>query len=363
MTRITFLMPQLSLNGGIRVIGEYGRELTRQGHDVAFVAREPQQPRLRDILRGRAFRRRSGEDLSDYFFDVADRLRTFPARRKLRASDLPDADFLVCSWWETVEWAAPMPASKGRLAHLMQGYEMFPWVPRDRVARTYEADTIKVAVSRWIADMVETNHGRTADAVIHNAVDAARFAFRPTRENDCLTLGMVYSQPSIKNSDLAFPLLDLLDARGIKAKLVVFGTDQPADEHLSRADTVFHRRPDQSRIPSIYQGCDLWLFPSLEEGFGLPLIEAMACGTPVVSGIAGVAPELVRDAVNGYLCDPTPDSFAAAITRYMDLSPAARQEMSRAAHQTVANWSWADAAGQFIRTLDADHGPANARRG
>lgn len=351
MTRITFLMPRLSLNGGIRVIGEYGRELIRLGHEVNFVARDQQPSRLRDILRLRAPLRPIREYPSDFFSEVSDRLHIFPARRSLRPYDLPEADFLVATWWETVEWALPMPASKGRLAHLMQHYEMFPYLPHDRVARTYEADTLKIAVSGWIADQVMAHHGKPSAAVIHNAVDAANFAYRAERENEVPVLGFVYAEPAMKNSRLAFALADRLARQGVKVRLVAFSADVMPPELAARPDTTFHYRPAQSLIPKLYQGCDLWLFPSLEEGFGLPLLEAMSCGTPVVSGKAGAAPQVVRDGENGYLCEPTAESFAAAVTRHLALAGDERRAMSARARRSVTDWTWADAAKEFAAVL------------
>ncbi len=353
MARITFLLPPLSLNGGIRVVGEYGRALLRQGHEVAVVARRPARARLRDILRGRAplFPRR--EDPSDFFGGLEDRLRFFPAGRALRPEDLPDADFLICTWWETVEWALTMPAAKGRLAHLMQGYEMLPGQPPDRVARTYEAETVKIAVSDWVADQVLKHHGRASAAVIHNAVDTARFAFAAGPAGPQPVLGFVYSQPPFKNSALAFALADRLAAQGSPVRLVSLGSDPMPAELAGRPDTVFHHRPDQSTIPGLYQSCDLWLFPSLEEGFGLPLLEAMACGTPVVSGHAGAAPQLVQTGRNGWLTEPTAGDFAAAVARHMALPAAEKAAMRRAARATVENWNWDAAAGRLAETLRA----------
>ena len=60
-------------------------------------------------------------------------------------------------------------------------------------------------------------------------------------------------------------------------------------------DTEFHLRPPQDRIRDIYSKCDAWLFGSRSEGFGLPILEAMACRTPVIGTPAGAAPELLGD--------------------------------------------------------------------
>ncbi len=71
--------------------------------------------------------------------------------------------------------------------------------------------------------------------------------------------------------------------------------------------------PDED-LPMLYSGSSLFVFPSLYEGFGLPLVEAMACGAPVVASNTSSIPEVVGDA--GLLVPPTqPEAFAEAILR------------------------------------------------
>lgn len=71
--------------------------------------------------------------------------------------------------------------------------------------------------------------------------------------------------------------------------------------------------PDED-LPMLYSGSSLFAFPSLYEGFGLPLVEAMACGAPVIASNTSSIPEVVGDA--GLLVPPTqPETFAEAILR------------------------------------------------
>jgi glycosyltransferase involved in cell wall biosynthesis len=71
--------------------------------------------------------------------------------------------------------------------------------------------------------------------------------------------------------------------------------------------------PDED-LPVLYSGSSLFVFPSLYEGFGLPLVEAMACGVPVVASNTSSIPEVVGDAA--LLVPPTqPEAFAEAILR------------------------------------------------
>jgi alpha-1,3-rhamnosyl/mannosyltransferase len=76
-------------------------------------------------------------------------------------------------------------------------------------------------------------------------------------------------------------------------------------------------------LPLVYAGASVFVFPSLYEGFGMPLLEAMASGVPVVASNVSAMPEVVGDA--GVLVDPrSPAELARAIERLLADPPAAR---------------------------------------
>jgi glycosyltransferase involved in cell wall biosynthesis len=70
--------------------------------------------------------------------------------------------------------------------------------------------------------------------------------------------------------------------------------------------------PDKARLVQIYNAADVLLAPSLYEGFGLTIVEAMACGTPVITSNVSSLPEVVGDA--GIMIDPNcPQAIADAV--------------------------------------------------
>jgi glycosyltransferase involved in cell wall biosynthesis len=91
-------------------------------------------------------------------------------------------------------------------------------------------------------------------------------------------------------------------------------------------------------LPSVYASADVLLMPSLHEGFGLPVLEAMACGTPVVASNAGALPEVIGDA--GLTADPLDvDGLAGAIARVL-VDPGLRAELRRRGLARAATFTW-----------------------
>jgi glycosyltransferase involved in cell wall biosynthesis len=101
--------------------------------------------------------------------------------------------------------------------------------------------------------------------------------------------------------------------------------------------------PDEE-LPDLYAGADLFAFPSLFEGFGIPLLEAMASGTPVCASNVASIPEVVQDA--GMLFDPTKTrEIQYAIARLID-DVELRKNLVNLGLQQSQRFSWDDSAKQ-----------------
>jgi glycosyltransferase involved in cell wall biosynthesis len=95
-------------------------------------------------------------------------------------------------------------------------------------------------------------------------------------------------------------------------------------------------------LPLWYNAADLFVYPSLYEGFGLPALEAMACGTPVVTSMASSLPEVVGDA--GRLVDPSDTEGLAAVMAQVLGSGEQREQMQIEGLAQASKFSWEQTA-------------------
>jgi glycosyltransferase involved in cell wall biosynthesis len=100
-------------------------------------------------------------------------------------------------------------------------------------------------------------------------------------------------------------------------------------------------------VNGLYHHAACLFFPSRHEGFGLPILEALAAGTPVVAGDYGTTREILGDA--GWTCDPdAPGEFAAAVTAALSVGPVARERGRARAMQ----FSWSNSAARLASTIE-----------
>jgi glycosyltransferase involved in cell wall biosynthesis len=103
---------------------------------------------------------------------------------------------------------------------------------------------------------------------------------------------------------------------------------------------------DDRDLPALYSAAELFVFPSLYEGFGLPPLEAMACGTPVVTSNASSLPEVVGDAA--LTVDPYDVDGLAAAIKHALTDEDLRVELRRRGVARAAQFTWQRAARETL---------------
>ena len=136
------------------------------------------------------------------------------------------------------------------------------------------------------------------------------------------------------------------------------------DELADRSPIVWLGQISEQKLREEYAGAAALLMLSLHEGFGLPVLEAMACGCPVIAANRSCLPEVVAD--GGILVDPDDFSTVATTIRTLIKNEAQRERLIRLGQQRAANFGWEEVAIRYINTYQQvtspEFGIANARQ-
>jgi glycosyltransferase involved in cell wall biosynthesis len=141
-------------------------------------------------------------------------------------------------------------------------------------------------------------------------------------------------------------------------RLVLVGGAGQAQAQLAEAATAagivdavtFTGWVDDRTLDAVYAGAQLFVYPSLCEGFGLPLLEAMERGVPVLSSRATSLPEVGGNAVE-YVDATNVDELAGALGRLLD-DPARRAELVALGHEQFGRFGWGRAALETLASYD-----------
>ena len=147
----------------------------------------------------------------------------------------------------------------------------------------------------------------------------------------------------------------LLELNAMPPRLVLKGINEPQLDALLKKESLGMLRSkidligyvNSADLPAIYQGASMLWFPSFSEGFGLPIVEAMACGVPVITSDISCMPEIAGDAA--LLIDPGNPSSLAAAAQLILTDKLTASNLAAAGKKRAKLFNWDVAIKQTVR--------------
>ena len=341
--RITFLVAAIDSGGGCRVLAHYAKGLIELGHSVVVISPPPRPyGRIKTAINYLTPSRRGQRP--NHFEILGVPVNTLERYRSIKVSDIPDADVLIATWWETAIWMKNFPMSKGKKVHFVQGYEL-GISPKDKIDAALTLPIPKITISNWLASIV-VGLNMPVPAIIPNGVDGDQFASSVRDRPKKATVGFTYSPDPLKGVDIAIEAIQKAQVKFPDLRVVVFGHGPPALP-INVANMVYMVSPDQNKLREIYSQCTAWLFPSREEGFGLPVLEALACSTPVIAFPSGAAPEILINGGGTLLKSFTAGDMADEILKYVQKSDDEWRRLSLEANKISKYFCWSESIQKF----------------
>lgn len=228
------------------------------------------------------------------------------------------------------------------------------------ILETITPDTWVLCISQWVKDDFCAYSGHPSDRVTVMPLAATPEVFHPSPEAEAHAVRARYGLPD-RPYILSLGALDerkntrflinafrrLIESENVRdLHLVLVGSEVGAGvlrREISESDPILNQIIFTGRVPdahlsAVYSGAAAFAFPSLAEGFGLPVLEAMQCGTPVISSNTSALPEVVGSA--GVLLGTSDvDAWVDAMFRLVT-DTSLRQELGEAALMRAASFSW-----------------------
>jgi glycosyltransferase involved in cell wall biosynthesis len=256
------------------------------------------------------------------------------------------------------------------------GWRLFPrWHPADRVnyfernfwEKISEADRI-IVVSQFIRDQAVETFGLPADRIriIYNGFDSG--AFRKCKPDEMEYVRQKYGLPktfllfvgstdprkNLENLILAYNTLSKDIQRD--CKIIVVGAKGFKNNRITRLlknltdKVVCLGYVSNTDLAGLYNLATLFIYPSFYEGYGMPPVEAMACGCPVITSSVSSLPEVCGDAA--YYVDPYDvNSIADGIYKVIT-DENLRMSLSQKGLANAARFSWAKSAQEHLKLFE-----------
>ena len=230
----------------------------------------------------------------------------------------PYFDIVACERWKTGCHDCPYGKHSYPASYVDRSAQM--WRLKKKWFTGVENMTI-VTPSQWLADLVKQSYLKDYPVkVIHNGIDLSVFCPTPgdfrqrhgIAQDQKLLLGVADGWGERKGLDVFLELAHRLDQR---YQIVLVGTSDDLDKTLPSNILSIHRTQNQRELAEIYTAADLFVNPTREEVLGLVNIEALACGTPVITFDSGGSPECIDETCGLVVPCNDIDALEAAIRR------------------------------------------------
>lgn len=357
----------LKMAGAERYCVLLGRQLQQLGHDVTLVGEGIDESlkkefpflrvpvnRITSWTRNRSFATNTRSLLQGHSFDVIHSLSRVPGVDTFRLTDPLQAHWVHVyyqhSWWRKIQL----------------------WNPRHRTIFQLEKELYQRAGARMIITQSELDsrllseyYGVPEDRIrrIPNAVDRQQFfPVEQTAREELRSLHgiertrtvLVFAGMDFRRKGLATAIQSLAQLKDQSAILLVAGdgplqTYQKLARRLGLANRVrFLGRV--SRMADLYRVGDLFLLPTIYEPFPNVILEAMACGLPVISSATAGGTEAIRERVNGYLLNNPFDAeeLAGLIDTHLALGALEKEAFSRSSIEGIREFTWERNVGQTL---------------
>lgn len=300
---IGYLLPHKNLTGGMKMLLENMKSMKKLGHKIyAYFRGESEEKAIPNW----------------YNLDV-DKEIVIPFEQSFR-SFINECDVIIAGWMsqiqEVIDSEVPIVYWEQGSGWLFGDYnDLFSGSSiRNHLKKSFSLPASVVSCSPVVSKVLSVKFNKNS-FVIPNGIDTGFYYPQLEKNNDDINILLVGNpQLRFKGFETALNALQIVHEKGHKFNVKWICQSIPNLEGIIKYPINYIKMPSQEQLAKIYRSSDIFIFTSWYEGFGMPPLEAMASGVPVVSTKCGGVESFIKAGYNGLLIEPGDvESLAYAI--------------------------------------------------
>lgn len=348
--KINFIMPGLGDSGGMKVIRTYAELMKKAGEDVVIYC----PIKAFNLHR---YNSKPKNKVHQFYCTLKTLLETLMKNKSgiqwiwsVNGGSIRKADVTIATLWATAFHVFKLPDKCGKKFYFIQGYEI--WDNEEFAKQSYLLSLNKIVISAWINQRLKQELNIGPFPVVINGIDSFFFSDRKVNKDKpdiyFLMLNHILPKKGVKNGLIAFEKIRKIYPQ---CHLRMFGTC--SSDNLPNW-VEYYRDPSKEKLLSLYSSSDIFIFPSLEEGWGLTPLEAMASKCAVVGTNTGFVLDLGVDHENMLIS--TPGDIDKMVYNFIELIEdiKLREKIQLNGYETVKKLNWNVSTKSFLTLLYGD---------
>lgn len=350
--KICFVLPQILRKpiGGYKIAFEYANRLQDEGEDVSILFLNDEA--LQRFGLPKTFRYIAIEvvtKIEPKWFKLNPKIKKYTSTQRNIEKKLENIDIAIATGAGTVDETYQY-FPKARKAYLIQGYETW-FFDIERLNRTFACGMDNIVIAKWLKKIVD-QYSPKPSILISNPIDVkCYYCSIPICKRNKYTLGVLYHTVEVKGFKYAYEALLEVKKKIPELKVKMFGTSKP-DWNLPRW-IEFTLNASQKETVDIYNEISIFVCATIEEGFGLTGLEAMACGAALVSTSYEGVKEYAVDKVNCLLSPVCNSGKLAENIEYLIRNDEKRMKLAMNGVKMAQDHSWENAMNIFRRYIQS----------
>lgn len=344
--KVTFVIPGRNRSGGVRMAVEFAGKLAARGYGARVAYRASENGAMASLKKALGRVVRSGRVRSrgtDWIEECTTETVAYTDLSTL-AFDSGEVVVALGSW--TVDEVRRLNAPVHKVRYCVG----FSWHLPEMMASAWSGPMATIASSSMLVPQLESTVEGKVLGIVPAGIHPEEYFVEPGAESAARDgIGLIFTNNPKKDPETAARVVEAIGDRWPSLPLYIFGEGR-RDPRLPKSS--YTRLPPIEEARGLYNRSKIWLLTSRSEGFGIPIVEAMACGCAVVSTNHDTAPGLIRDGENGLLVPiGDVDAFIRAIADLLE-NDEKREALVREGRETAKNFTWDRATDELEAVLE-----------